>query len=121
MKYYITIKPTEAMRQYVLTGNRRKAMIVNNLLIKLKDSSKEKLEETRNVLSGLKGNIPVLLDSRVEVDINAGRSSYDIMLINNFDSQDDLQTYLDHPVHVKVADYIVHAMEKSASLCYESK
>jgi hypothetical protein len=97
------------------------AMIVNNLLIKLKDGSKEKLEEAKNVLSGLRGNIPVLLDSRVETDINAGKSSYDIMLINSFNSPDDLQTYLDHPVHMKVAEYITPALEKAASLCYELK
>jgi hypothetical protein len=96
-------------------------MIVNNLLIKLKDNSKEKLEEAKNVLLGLKGNIPVLVDSRVEVDINAGKSPYDIMLINSFNSPDDLQIYLKHPVHVKVAEYIVPAMEKTASLCYELK
>jgi hypothetical protein len=94
-------------------------MIVNNLLFKLKDSSAEKLEEAKNVLSGLKGNIPVLLDSRVEVDINAGTSAYDIMLINSFNSPEDMKTYLDHPVHVKVAEYITPAMEKAASLCYE--
>jgi hypothetical protein len=96
-------------------------MIVNNLLIKLKDSSGEKLEEAKNVLSGLKGNIPALLDSRVEFDINAGNSSYDIMLINSFNSPEDLQAYLDHPVHIKVAGYITPAMEKAASLCYEVK
>jgi hypothetical protein len=96
-------------------------MIVNNLLIKLKDNSKEKLEEAKNVLLGLKGNIPVLLDIRVEVDINAGKSSYDIMLINKFNSPDDLQTYLDHPVHVKVVEYITPAMEKAATFCYELK
>jgi hypothetical protein len=106
---------------YAFTNCRRKTMIVNNLLIKLKDNSKEKLEEAKNVLSGLKGNIPVLLDSRVEVDINIGKSPYDIMLINSFNSPEDLQTYLDHPVHKKVAEYITPAMEKAASLCYELK
>jgi hypothetical protein len=96
-------------------------MIVNNLLIKLKDSSGEKLEEAKNVLSGLRGNIPVLLDSRVEIDINAGKSSYDIMVINRFNSTEDLQTYLNHPVHVKVSEYITPVIEKAASLCYELK
>jgi hypothetical protein len=99
--------------------NWRKTMIVNNLLIKLKDNGKEKLEEARNVLLGLRGNIPVLLDSRVEADINAGASSYDLMLINTFNSPEDMQTYLSHPVHVKVAEYVTAAMEKAASLCYE--
>jgi hypothetical protein len=105
----------------MLANYRRKTMIVNNLLIKLKDNSAEKLEEAQSVLAGLKGAIPVLLDSRVEVDINAGKSPYDIMLINTFASPEDLKTYLDHPAHVKVAEYITPAMEKAASLCYELK
>jgi hypothetical protein len=99
-------------------------MIVNHLLIRLKDRSGEKLGEAKNVLSGLKGNIPVLLDSRVEVDINAGdngKAAYDLMLINSFNSPEDLQTYLDHPVHQKVAEYITPVIEKAASLCYEVK
>jgi hypothetical protein len=96
-------------------------MIVNNLLIKLKDSSMEKVEEAKHVLLGLRGNIPVLLDSHVEVDINAGNSSYDIMLINTFNSPEDMQTYLSHPVHAKVAEYVAQAMKQAASLCYEAK
>ncbi|MDR0641569.1 MAG: Dabb family protein [Treponema sp.] len=96
-------------------------MIVNNLLFKLKDSSREKLEEAKNVLSGLKGSIPALLDSRVELDINAGKSAYDIMVINSFNSPEDMQAYLEHPVHIKAAEYITPAMEKAASLCYEIK
>jgi hypothetical protein len=96
-------------------------MIVNNLLIKLNNNGAEKLEEAKNVLSGLKDNIPVLLDSRGEIDINAGKSPYDIMLINTFNSPEDIKTYLNHPVHIKVAKYITPAMEKTASFCYELK
>jgi hypothetical protein len=82
-------------------------MIVNNLLIKLKDNSMGKQEGAKNVLSGLKGNIPVLLDSCVEIDINAGKSP------------EDLKIHLDHPVHVKAAEYITPAIEKAALLWYE--
>jgi hypothetical protein len=104
-----------------ICGLPEEIMVVNNLLLKLKDNSAGKLEEAKNVLSGLKGNIPVLLDSRVEVDINAGNSPYDIMLINTFNAPEDIKTYLDHPVHIKVSEYITPAMEKAASLCYELK
>jgi hypothetical protein len=55
-------------------------MIVNNLFIRLKDNSKEKLEKAKNVLLGMRGNIPVLLDIRIEADINTGKSSYDIII-----------------------------------------
>ena len=94
-------------------------MVINNLLIKLKNRDSKSIAEAKSVLDGLAGNIPVLLDSRVEVDIRAGESAYDIMLINTFASAQDIQTYLAHPVHVEVAKFIVAAMESSASLCYE--
>jgi hypothetical protein len=61
------------------------------------------------------------LDCRVELDVHAGESPYDIMLINTFNSYEDIKIYLDHPVHVKVAQYITGVMEKSTSLCYELK
>jgi hypothetical protein len=96
-------------------------MVVNNLLIKVKDSTKENIAKVKDILSELKGNIPVLLDSRVELDIHAGESPYDIMLINTFKSYEDIKTYLDHPVHIKVSQYITGVIEKSASLCYEVK
>jgi hypothetical protein len=92
-------------------------MLVNNVLINLKDSSSEKAEEAKKVLLGLKGTIPVLLDSHVEVDMNAGKSAYDVMLINRFNAPEDLPVYLNHPV--QVATYSTSVMEKAASLCYE--
>jgi anaerobic ribonucleoside-triphosphate reductase len=96
-------------------------MVVNNLIIKLKNRDQESINTAVNVLQGLKGNIPVLIDSQVEVDVNAGKSAYDIMLINKFASADDLPVYLKHPVHVKVAEYITGVIEASASLCFEAE
>ena len=94
-------------------------MVTNNLLIRLKQRDKEHIEKAVFLLQGLKGNIPVLLDSQVKTDIRAGKSGYDIMLINTFEKEADMQAYLNHPVHVEIANYIVAAMETSASLCYE--
>jgi hypothetical protein len=54
----------------------KQTMVVNNLLVKLKDRGKDKMEEAKNVLPGLRDNIPALLDSHVEAGINAGKSSY---------------------------------------------
>ena len=95
-------------------------MVTNNLLIRLKQRDQASIQKAVHLLSGLKGNIPVLLDSRVEADVRAGDSSYDIMLINTFKSTEDIPVYLIHPVHVEIAKSITAVIEMSASLCYES-
>ncbi|SPF49963.1 Stress responsive alpha-beta barrel domain-containing protein [Candidatus Desulfosporosinus infrequens] len=96
-------------------------MIVNNLLLKLKERTNENIAKAEDVLLSMKGKIEVLRDLQVEVDIRHGGSSYDLMLITKFDSMEDLDAYLIHPVHVEVAKYIGSVLETGASVCYESK
>ena len=95
-------------------------MITNNLLIKLKERDIENITETRHVLMSMSGKIECLIDIKTELDIRHGASSFDIMLITKFDSMEDLEAYLVHPVHVEVAKYIANVMAKGASVCYES-
>jgi hypothetical protein len=59
-------------------------MIVNNLLLKLKERDNEDIAKARDVLLSMKGKIEVLSDVQVEVDMRHGSSSYDIMLITKF-------------------------------------
>ncbi|GHV43327.1 hypothetical protein AGMMS49546_24600 [Spirochaetia bacterium] len=95
-------------------------MITNNLFIKLKKRDAESIEKTKNILLSMKGKISVLLNIQVETDIKAGESSYDLMLITQFNTLKDKDVYLAHPVHVEVSTYIKEVMESSASLCYET-
>ena len=94
-------------------------MYVNNLMIRLKQRDADSIQEAKKVLQKLKGHIPVLLDSRVETDARGEEAKFDLMLINTFAELTDIEIYLKHPVHVEVGQYIVAAMETSASLCYE--
>ena len=96
-------------------------MIVNNLLIKLKERDNENIAKARDVLLSMKGKIEVLRDVQVEEDIRHGPSSYDIMLLTKFATMKDLESYLVHPVHVEVSKYISTVLETGASLCYEIK
>jgi hypothetical protein len=95
-------------------------MITNNLLIRLKDRTSSNIAKTRDVLLSMQGQIEVLRDIRVELDVRHGPSSYDLMLIAQFASMQDLEAYLGHPLHVKVAQYIAGVLEAAASVCYES-
>lgn len=93
-------------------------MITNNLMIKLKDGSPERIAEAREVLLGMRGNIEHIRELKVELDIRSG--SYDLMLIVQYETMADLEAYLVHPVHVKVSEYIAGVLQSAASFCYES-
>jgi hypothetical protein len=96
-------------------------MVTNNLLIKLKDRSKDGIEKAKDMLLSMDGKIPVLLSIRVETDTRGPeKSAYDIMLVTQFNELEDLDEYLNHPVHLEVAKYIKDAMETGASLCYST-
>ncbi len=95
-------------------------MITNNLLLKLKDRSSENIGKARAVLLSMQGKIEFLCDLKVEVNVRSGASSYDILLIAQYASLEDLDAYLVHPVHVEVAKYIASVLETSAVVCYES-
>lgn len=92
-------------------------MITNNVMLSLKERSNENIENTKNVLLSMKGKIEVLRDIKVEVDIRQGE--YDIIFITKFNSMEDFNNYLVHPIHLEVGKYIASVLKSQASLCYE--
>lgn len=95
-------------------------MITNTQLLKLKDRSGENIAKARDVLLSMQGKIEFLRDLKVEVNIRQGASSYDLLMSAQYDSLEDLEAYIIHPVHVEVAKYIAGVLETSAVVCYES-
>jgi hypothetical protein len=94
-------------------------MIVNNLLITLKDRDAESIRKTQEVLLNMKGKIETLIDIQAEINIRPSQTAYDLILITKFESLEGLNTYLAHPVHLEVAKYIVSVLDTQASVCYE--
>lgn len=92
-------------------------MIVNHLLLKLKDRSPEQIERIRTVLLGMRGQIDVLLEIQAEANVRPGPSAYDLILITKFASLADMDEYLIHPAHLDVAQLIGPALETQASVC----
>ncbi len=93
-------------------------MITNHLLIKLKDNSRENVSKTRDILLSMRGKIQPLRSLQVEMNIRSTSSSYDLALIAQFASMEDLEAYLIDPVHVKVANDIAAVIEHVAAVCY---
>ncbi len=96
-------------------------MIVNNVLLKLKNPDSSDVSEVQSALLGMKGKIDVLLDMQVEKSIRPKEGAYDILFIAKFASTEDLNAYLAHPAHLEVSKYIGSVLDTLASLCYEVK
>lgn len=96
-------------------------MIVNNLLLKLKDRDPENIKQTQNVLLSMKGNIEVLLDMQAEINIRPGQAAYDLILVTKFAGLEDMEKYLSHPKHLEVAKFIGSVLDAQSSVCYETE
>jgi hypothetical protein len=95
-------------------------MIVHNLMLKLKDRSEASICKAKDVLLGMKGKIEPLRDVQVEADMRHAPTSYDLMLVAHFDSMEDFEAYLVHPVHVEVARYVAEVLDTMAGVLYST-
>lgn len=64
------------------------------------------MAKMQNLLYGLKGVVPGLLDLNCGVDFNRSAAAYDFALVTVHSSREALALYQDHPEHVKVRDFV---------------
>ena len=70
---------------------------------------KEKLEMLVGVVSVIRS---------LQVGFNENGGEYDVILITDFDSMEDLQAYDSHPEHQKVREFIKNVVQKRAAVDY---
>ena len=92
-------------------------MVKHIILWQLKDELTK--EEKQNVkkgikegLEGLMGNIPGLLEIKVQTE-GLPTSNAEVMLDSSFQDEEALKTYASHPMHVAVADEKVRPYTKT--------
>jgi len=94
-------------------------VIVNNLMVKVKPGRESDIPFAKERLLSMKGNVDVLLDVSVGMDVMHGDASYDFLLTTKFASMEDFKRYINDPYHLEVAKYIVEMKELGASVCFE--
>jgi len=95
-------------------------MITHIVLIKLVHSNEETMEAAKTALARLEGQIPQLRHLEIGVDIVHSYRSYDLALVAKFDSLEDLQSYLNHPLHVEVVKYLQGYRQSTVTVDYET-
>jgi hypothetical protein len=83
-------------------------MVKHIVMWKIKDgfNKDEIYEQIKEKVLSLKEFIPEIKHIEVGRNITASINAYDVVLYSEFGSKEDLDTYLVHPEHVKVADFI---------------
>ncbi|GGJ32897.1 MULTISPECIES: Dabb family protein [Paenibacillus] len=94
-------------------------MIKHIVLFKFKNPSEEIINNVITGLRALEGKVETLRSIQVGVDVIRSERSYDVALVSDFDSLDDLQAYQVHPDHVQIAEYIATVKESTIAVDYE--
>ena len=70
------------------------------------ENKKESAMKIKTDLEDLKGKIAEIVDIEVGIDIDAIEKNYDVILVSTFKSEEDLNAYQVHPMHVEAAKFV---------------
>lgn len=95
-------------------------MFTHIVFFKLKEPTTENIEKAKNILEGMRENIPQLKELEVGVDVVRSERSFDVSIITRFDSHEDMDEYQVHPYHVnEVIKNLKPMLERSAAIDYD--
>ncbi len=89
-------------------------MLKHIVCFKLKDNSLENCEKAREVLLSMQGNVELLRDIKVGIDVLHSERSYDLILETVLDDEEALEAYQQHPYHVQVVKKHMHAVREAS-------
>lgn len=93
-------------------------MIRHIVLFKMKPEAANKMEELAQALRGLPNKIDCIEEFEAGVDIVGTSNSFDVGLNSTFASRENLDTYRDHPEHVKVVAFIKEICSDTVKVDY---
>ena len=87
-------------------------MIKHIVCFKLNDG--EDVNKAKEVLLSMQGNVPMIKEIQVGVDILHSERSYDLYLSVVVEDMKTLEEYQNHPYHVNVVKTHMHKVRKSS-------
>jgi len=78
----------------------------------------EVFAKLKDLLEGLVNKIDVLKKAEVGRNFNNKPSGHDVILYTEFDSKEDLESYLVHPAHVEAGKYVRSVVKDRADVDY---
>ena len=81
-------------------------MIKHIVFLQLEDNSDEHKKYVQEQLMSMKGKIEVLKHIEVGINFSSEERAYDLALITDFETKEDLQSYAVNPLHVEIIKYL---------------
>ena len=81
-------------------------MIKHIVFFKLEDNSEANKEAVKTRIMGMKGKIDLLKHIEVGVYFSPEERAFDLALVTDFETKEDLQAYAIHPLHVEVVTFL---------------
>ncbi|MDD6571726.1 MAG: Dabb family protein [Thermoflexaceae bacterium] len=95
-------------------------MINHVVCFKLKDSTEENRLKAKEVLMGMKDNVPMIKEITVGTDFLHSGRSYDVILQVQLENRTVLEEYQNDPYHVNVVKKYMHqVVENSIAIDYD--
>ena len=95
-------------------------MIRHIVCFKFKEENKsENVAHAKAMLDALPAKIPEILHSETYVDCGVKGDNYDLILISDFASHEDLERYIVHPDHKAVGAFMVPVRESRSCVDIE--
>ncbi len=87
--------------------------------IKSKKEKLEKIEKTKTTFGSLKSRIDVIQSYEIGTNLKHTNLSYDLVIISEYKSWDDLNTYINHIEHKKAISICADIKKDKAIIDYE--
>jgi len=99
-------------------------MIKHIVMWRLKDEAagatkEENALKLKDSLESLTDKIPSLKAAEVGLNFNPSPVAFDVVLYSEFEDQEGLNAYQNHPEHVKIADFVGEIRTDRAVVDYE--
>lgn len=94
-------------------------MVKHIVFFKLPDNSEANKQAVKDRIMSMQGKLDFVKHLEVGLNFCTEERAFDVALISDFETKEDLQTYATHPIHVEVVNFIKSLNAVSKVVDYE--
>ena len=94
-------------------------MVKHIVFFKLPDNSEANKQAVKDRIMSMQGKLDFVKHLEVGLNFSPEERAFDVALISEFETKEDLQTYATHPIHVEVVNFIKSLNAVSKVVDYE--
>jgi len=94
-------------------------MVKHIVFFKFPDNSEATKQAVKDRIMSMQGKLDFVKHLEVGINFSTEERAFDVALVSDFETKEDLQTYATHPIHVEVVNFIKSLGAVSKVVDYE--